>query len=98
MVVVGVSGGGVMMGEPSAAACAEISARIFRSASAAAAAAAAARWEAVAGAAALLGSAIKGPGFDSRGSRDAAIDMFDNVLRKKGKKKKTPQNGIKDKN
>jgi hypothetical protein len=30
----------------------------------------------VAGAAVLLGSAIEGPGFDSRGSRDAAIDMF----------------------
>jgi hypothetical protein len=76
VVDMGVSGGGVMTGEPSAAVCAEISARIRRSVSAAAAAAAAARWDAVAGAAMLLGSAIEGPGFDSRGSRDAARDMF----------------------
>ena len=72
VVDVGVSGGGVMTGEPSAALCAAIAAQILRSASAAAAA----RCDAVAGAAVLLGSAIKGPGFDSRGSRDAArFDM-----------------------
>jgi hypothetical protein len=64
-----------MTGEPSAAVCARISARIRRSASAAAA-----RWDAVAGAAVLLGSAIKGPGFDSRGSRDAARDDIDDMF------------------
>jgi hypothetical protein len=71
----GVSGGGVIHGEPSAVFCAITASRILRSASAAAAA----RWEAVAGAAMLLGSAINGPGFDSRCSRDVAIDMFWNL-------------------
>ena len=75
VVDVGLSGGGVMTGEPSAALCAAIAARILRSASAAAAA----RCDAVAGAAVLLGSAIKGPGFDSRGSRNAA--RFDKKVR-----------------
>ena len=62
-----------MTGEPSAALCAAISARILHSASVAAAAA---RCDEVASAAVLLRSAINGPGFDSRGSRDVAMDMF----------------------
>jgi hypothetical protein len=72
-----------MTGEPSAAVCAEISAWIRHSASAAAAA----RWDAVAGAAVLLGSAIEGPGFDSRGSRDAARDDIDDMFDMKKKLK-----------
>ena len=76
-----------MTGEPSAAVCADISARIRRPASAAAAAA---RCDAVAGGAVLPGSAIDGPGFDSRGSRDAAIDMFSvRFIDKTKRKKKT---------
>ena len=51
----GVSGGGVMTGEPSAAVCADISARIRRPASAAAAAA---RCDAVAGGADLLSTVL----------------------------------------
>lgn len=64
-----------MTGEPSAALCADISSRILHSTSAAAAA----QWEAIAGVAVLLGSVIDGPGFDSRGSRDVAMDsdMFE---------------------
>ena len=46
---------------------------ILRSASAAAVAA---RCDEVASAAVLLGSAINGPSFDSQGSRDVAMDMF----------------------
>ena len=74
-----------MTGEPSAAVCADISARIRRPASAAAVAA---RCDAVAGGAVLLGSAIDGPGFDSRGSRDAAIDMSSVRFINKTKSKK----------
>ena len=62
-----------MTGEPSAALCAAISAWILHSASAAAAAA---QCDEVASTAVLLGFAINGPGFDSRGSRDVAMDMF----------------------
>ena len=80
----GVSGGGVMTGEPSAAVCTDISAQIHRPASAAAAAA---RCNAVAVGAVLLGSAIEGPGFDSRGSQNAAMDMF-SVRFKTNRKKK----------
>ena len=36
----------------------------------------------------LLGSAIDGPGFDSRGSHDAAIDMFSVKFIEKTKRKK----------
>ena len=39
-------------------------------------AAAAAQWDAMAGGAVLLRSAIDGPGFDRRGSRNVAIDMM----------------------
>ena len=45
VVDMGVSGGGVMTGEPSAAVCADISARISRPASAAAAAARVMQWQ-----------------------------------------------------
>ena len=48
-------------------------AQILHSASVAAAAA---RCDEVASAAVLLRSAINGPGFDSRGSCDVAMDMF----------------------
>ena len=70
-----------MTGEPSLSLCALISARIRRSVSAAAAT----RWDAVAGGAVLLGSAIDGPGFDRRGSRDVAIDMMFRCIMKKKK-------------
>lgn len=72
VVGMGVSGGGVMLGEYSAALRAA-SASIAAALRAASTEARAARWEAVAGLAVLLGSAMAVLGFDTRGSRDVAI-------------------------